>query len=223
MGIETLLFISLAITFVMLIMLVYHFQNKFDSQEKRTSSLLEIINSVVKEIREVKTHITNQQGFCKNVCLETETMQIDLGNSRNEFNEPVITLNGEYEDNDDNDEDNDDDATDDDDDDNDDDATDDDDDDDDDANEDDDDDDQVNTDTQRIFQVENLDDKIVVSDTEEDIGEIIVHKLNNVSNYKKMDIRQLRQLAIERGLMNDNKKNAKKSELIEMLEKKDSV
>lgn len=213
MGIETLLFISLAITFVMLIMLVYHFQNKFDTLEKRTSSLLEIINNIVKELREVKIHLSSQQQLCKNVCLEPETMHIDLGNSSNANNyEEVITLNEDIS--------NDDDA-------------------DNDADDDDNDDDLDNEgvsdedDSEDEHEVENLDDKIVVSDTEEDIGEIVVHKLNTessytntntntntISNYKKMDIRQLRQIALEKGLIDETQKRKwRKIEMMELLEK----
>ena len=188
MGIESLLFISLAITFVMLIMLVYHFQNKFDSVEKRTSTLLEIINNMVKELKEVKTHIARQQELSKKVSLEPlEKMQIDLGNS---------IVNKEIEDSDEEDSD----------------------------EEDSDGEDSDGEDSDgedQIKNVENIvDDKIVVSDTEEDIAEIVVHKLNNESNYRKLDLRQLRQLALKRGLIDEaQQKKIRKNEVIDILEK----
>jgi hypothetical protein len=231
MGIETLLFISLAVTFILIIMLVYHFQTKFDSLEHRTESLLEIINNVVKELKQVKIHTTeflvsnpNSESVFPTVNTNIETMQIDLGNTAPIHTvflntSETVTLDEEDDDSDDDDDEDDDD-------------------DDDDDEDDDDDDDDDETIHSRYNDDDNCKtinyDKIVVSDNEDldiDVTEIIVNKSQEentqmqeptvtLDNYKKLDIHQLRDLAVERSLIQDaKKKNFKKAELITLLEK----
>jgi len=244
MGIETLLFISLAVTFILLIMLVYHFQNKFDALDHRTESLLAIINNMVKELKQIKTHMIEQEPlgplgplepsdpsvcsmFKESQCCfpspfsfqtspqtETtplETMEIHLGNPQ--VSTHTIFLN-EYQTtqleelaSDDDDSDNDDNESDDD---------------------DSDDDDSDDDESDALELDTNGGDKIVVSDTEEvDIenDELVVHKINTDQeakpSYKKMDVNQLRELAIQRELIQEaKKKNYKKAELLSLLETK---
>jgi len=62
MGIETFFFISLAVTFLLLIALVYHFHQKFVTVEQRVNNVIEIINSVVKEMQNLKS--AQQQPKC---------------------------------------------------------------------------------------------------------------------------------------------------------------
>jgi len=64
MGIETFFFISLAVTFLLLIALVYHFHQKFVSVEQRVNNVIEIINSVVKEMQNLKSSQQQQQQNC---------------------------------------------------------------------------------------------------------------------------------------------------------------
>ena len=51
MGIETLFFISLAVIFLLLLALVYHFHQKITAIDQRVNNVIEIINSVVKEMQ----------------------------------------------------------------------------------------------------------------------------------------------------------------------------
>jgi len=52
--VETFFFISLAITFVLIMMLVYHFKERLSALEKKSNTIVEIINNVVKEMTFMK-------------------------------------------------------------------------------------------------------------------------------------------------------------------------
>jgi len=52
---ETFFFISLAITFVLIMMIVYHFKGRITILEQKSDTMFEIINTVVKEMRTIKT------------------------------------------------------------------------------------------------------------------------------------------------------------------------
>jgi len=64
MGIETFFFISLAVVFVLLVALVYHFRQKFITTEQRVNNVIEIINSVVKEMQNLKYGMQNKCMEC---------------------------------------------------------------------------------------------------------------------------------------------------------------
>jgi hypothetical protein len=51
---ETFFFISLAITFVLIMMLVYHFKGRISVLEQKCDTMFEIMNNVVKEMRTIK-------------------------------------------------------------------------------------------------------------------------------------------------------------------------
>ena len=51
--IETLFYISLAITFILIILLVYHFKQRIVSLEQKNDTMFEIINNVVKELNNI--------------------------------------------------------------------------------------------------------------------------------------------------------------------------
>ena len=55
---ETFFFISLGITFVLILLLVYHFKQRLTSLEQKSDTMFEIINNIVKEL-----------GFLKNVTM----------------------------------------------------------------------------------------------------------------------------------------------------------
>ena len=63
--IETFFFISLIITFVLLVMLIYHFKQRILKLEDKTNTLVEIVNDIVKEIKSVNSlgNITNNTPF----------------------------------------------------------------------------------------------------------------------------------------------------------------
>lgn len=53
--IETFFFISLGITFVLILLLVYHFKQRITSIEKRSDTMFEIINNIVQELTAIKS------------------------------------------------------------------------------------------------------------------------------------------------------------------------
>ena len=56
--IETFFFISLAITFILIIMLVYHFKDRLKFLEQKNETMFEILNNIIKEMKNIK-----QQAF----------------------------------------------------------------------------------------------------------------------------------------------------------------
>jgi len=58
---ETFFFISLAITFVLIIMLVYHFKGRLVSIEDRYHTMFEIVNSLVKEMKNLRDTMVQTQ------------------------------------------------------------------------------------------------------------------------------------------------------------------
>ena len=51
---NTFFFISLGITFVLILLLVYHFKYRLSVLEQKYDSLFQIVNNVVKELTSVK-------------------------------------------------------------------------------------------------------------------------------------------------------------------------
>ena len=56
--IETFFFISLAITFVLILLLVYHFKQRLSHLENKSETVVQIINNIVKEINNMRTYFT---------------------------------------------------------------------------------------------------------------------------------------------------------------------
>jgi hypothetical protein len=54
--IETFFFISLGITFVLILLLVYHFKQRITVIEKKCDTMFEIINNVVQELTNLRSH-----------------------------------------------------------------------------------------------------------------------------------------------------------------------
>lgn len=65
MEIESFFFISLAVTFVLLVALVYHFRQKFITLDQRVNNVIEIMNTVVKEMQNLKLV---QDKYRNNMC-----------------------------------------------------------------------------------------------------------------------------------------------------------
>jgi hypothetical protein len=57
---ETLFFISLAITFILIMMLVYHFKGRLVMLEDKCNTMFEIMNSMVKEMKNIKDSVAAQ-------------------------------------------------------------------------------------------------------------------------------------------------------------------
>ena len=54
---ETFFFISLGITFILILLLVYHFKQRLSAIEEKSDTMFDIINNVVQEITSVKTFV----------------------------------------------------------------------------------------------------------------------------------------------------------------------
>jgi hypothetical protein len=226
MGIETFFFISLAVTFILLVCLVYHFRQKFTGLDQRVNHVIEIINSVVKEMQNLKGGLQGMElrcGLQEKECIQipchsfiqtpVNSEEDHLGNVPTDVFELTEGVEGLESDDDD---------------------------------EDDYEDDYDDEDSE-------LDDKIVVSDDEEDdiviesemleetldentleerkktelakteLGKLTetkdleVEDISIISNtdYKKMDIQQLRAIALVKGI---DAKKMKKAELLKLLE-----
>jgi len=65
--IETFFFISLGITFVLILLLVYHFKQRITSIEKRSDTMFEIINNIVQELTAIKSQQLMAQRIPMNV------------------------------------------------------------------------------------------------------------------------------------------------------------
>jgi hypothetical protein len=54
--VETFFFVSLAITFVLIMMLVYHFKERLTILEKKTNTMFDIITNIVNELNGIRNH-----------------------------------------------------------------------------------------------------------------------------------------------------------------------
>jgi cobalamin biosynthesis protein CobT len=59
---ETFFFISLGITFILILLLVYHFKQRLGAIEQRSDTMFEIVNSMVKEMGIIKMMALAKQG-----------------------------------------------------------------------------------------------------------------------------------------------------------------
>lgn len=59
--IETSFFLSLGITFILILLLVYHFNQRISSIEQKSETMFEIINNLVKEINSLKQRVVASQ------------------------------------------------------------------------------------------------------------------------------------------------------------------
>jgi hypothetical protein len=59
--IESLFFVSLAITFVLILFLIYHFKQRISSLEQKTETMFGIVNSIVKEVKYITTEVKRIQ------------------------------------------------------------------------------------------------------------------------------------------------------------------
>ena len=54
---ETFFFISLGITFVLILLLVYHFKQRIAATEQKTDTMFEIMNNVAEEMSGIKSTV----------------------------------------------------------------------------------------------------------------------------------------------------------------------
>ena len=218
---ETVFFISLAITFVLIMMLVYHFKGRISVLEQKCDTMFEIMNNVVKEMRTIKMSTTN----CINPAMIVPNNETIMFHQRQNLGELFQQFQQDQDDDEDDDEDDDDNS------------------------EDDDeepkkivvsdteyDDEQpvkiinieFNEDesNESIDNLEALEEETISLDDEEaeveveDVSAVDIavdDSLEQSVDYKKMDISYLRTMVITRGLATDTKK-MKKGDLIKLLE-----
>jgi len=90
---ETFFFISLGITFVLILLLVYHFKQRLTFVEQKSDNMFDIINNMVKEMGVIKTLVITymnsqntvvenrepfQQQFRQNIVLTPSTYETDI-------------------------------------------------------------------------------------------------------------------------------------------------
>ena len=64
---EMLFFVSLAISFVLIVFVVYHFRQKIIALEEKCDTMFELINNIVKEMNNRKNLVIQQQ-IPDNIC-----------------------------------------------------------------------------------------------------------------------------------------------------------
>lgn len=81
--IETFFFISLGITFILILLLVYHFKQRLSNLEQKNDSMVSIINNIVKEMTIVK-QISNMFLCNRTAPTTTPFLYKDVNNNFNE-------------------------------------------------------------------------------------------------------------------------------------------
>jgi hypothetical protein len=223
--IETFFFISLAVTFVLILLLVYHFKQRFTSLEQKTETMFEIVNNVVSEITTIRRQIYVQAEHLN--VPGSDGMNLADPNIQYNISDKLIV--SDSDDSDDSDDDSDDDSNDDSNDDSDDDSDD----------EDGDDKNKMDGSSVKIVTVDvdnmKLDEINIIEPMNEEgyssnedmdvpvvninIEPIVVDKIELVEDYNKMTLTSLRKLIVSLELNNDPSK-LKKTELIEILERR---
>jgi hypothetical protein len=222
--IDTFFFISLGITFILILLLVFHFKQRIASLEQKNETMFEIINNMVQELVQIKYIITSQQPV-ENVTppssihlIHNPSLPMNMPmNNIIHFDNNKIVVSDDEEDSDDSDNSDEEDSENDDD--------------------DDDSDEEPEEDEIKVINVV-LNDTIQLSevddivDTEPTPGNIIVEKMNTSDSeidnsdiqkevkkeiYRKMTLSALKSIVIEKGLLSDPSK-LKKQELLKLLE-----
>jgi hypothetical protein len=89
--IETIFFASLAITFVLILMLVYHFKDRIFHLEKKIDTMFDIMNNVVKEMMVIKTQCA-VSNFSAPLYNSSQYMQPSESNIHSVYIPPVTSI-----------------------------------------------------------------------------------------------------------------------------------
>ena len=90
--IDTFFFISLGITFVLILLLVFHFKEQIVSLEHKNDTMFEIINNIVKEITYIKNAIFSQPQYHINDHDEIINLSVNqIHNKQNIENKIIIS------------------------------------------------------------------------------------------------------------------------------------
>lgn len=99
--IETFFFISLGITFVLILLLVYHFKQRMSSLEEKGDTMFEIINNIVEELTSVKRELLkqtfNEKSFFPSMPSFSLSSVPNVSNVSEQKLEPVIEQENEDE------------------------------------------------------------------------------------------------------------------------------
>ena len=90
--IDTFFFISLGITFVFILLIVYHFKQQIKSLEQKNDTMFEIINNIVKEITNIRNVMVSPPQVQQNqirevISLEREVPRIMVSDESEEEEE----------------------------------------------------------------------------------------------------------------------------------------
>ena len=97
--IDTFFFISLGITFVLILLLVFHFKQQIVSLEHKNDTMFEIINNIVKEITYIKNAIFSQPQYHINDHDEIINLSVNqIHNKQNIENKIIISDDDDSED-----------------------------------------------------------------------------------------------------------------------------
>jgi hypothetical protein len=117
--IDTFFFISLGITFILILLLVFHFKQRMSDLEEKTETMFEIINNIVKEINSVRELASVQNccpmnSFCSpSLCAPSQNVVYELSQLKapvSNTNEKIVVSDDDDDDLDDDDEDSDEDS-----------------------------------------------------------------------------------------------------------------
>jgi len=226
--IDTFFFISLGITFILILLLVFHFKQRISTLEQKNETMFEIINNIVQELVQIKYIITPTQPthYSQENVTQSSTKhlihnpQLQMNNIIHFDNNKIVVSDDDVNNNESDEEDDDSDEEDDDD-----------------SDEEDNDSEGEEQDKIKVINVA-LNDTIQLSevddiiDVEPNQGNIIVEKMNTdeseIDNsdiqkevkkeiYRKMTLSALKSIVIEKGLLSDPSK-LKKQELLKLLE-----
>ena len=104
--IETFFFISLGITFILILLLVYHFKQRLGAVEQKGDTMFDIMNNMVKEMGVIKTIVLQRGPPTMPFAFPTQIPQSNLNNMFNRMvDAPHMTLNTVKEDEEDDDDD----------------------------------------------------------------------------------------------------------------------
>lgn len=223
---DTFFFISLGIAFVLILLLVYHFKQRLSATESKCDTMFEIINGLVSEINGIKGALMARPPPMESI----QSLGIPPGHMFSNMSggeQPPVVHHGENsltgieemdsddeveeEDSDDEIEDSDDEED----------------------SDDDVEEESVDDDSQRVLGSIDIDEKIMVSDNEEDdldsnIVEVAINNMQPVEEKKaeeeedftKMTLPRLKAYITEKGFVEDAKK-MKKAEILDLLKKQE--
>lgn len=218
--IDTFFFISLGITFILILLLVFHFKQRISSLEEKNETMFEIINNMVQELMQIKYIVTtpptsyvSEENVPSSTSHFIQTPSLPMNNIIH-FDSNKIVVSDEEDSDDEDTEDESDDE--------------------DDECESDDEDEEdkikvINVALNDSIQLSEVDD---IVDMESTNGNIVVEKINTndseIDNsdiqkevkkeiYRKMTLTALKSIVIEKGILSDPSK-LKKQELLKLLE-----